>query len=141
MSHQNVSSKSLFKMSHQNVSSNCLIKIYNPKVSLKFLIKMSHQNISSICLIKGSQQNVQSKCPIKISHQNGSYVFSVGKKGQENMFSSQRIFLYCCHRIFQKKNFLSVRIYSSSINSYSINHCNTKEKNILQLSMFLQHFP
>ena len=38
------------------------------------------------------------------------------------------------------KNFLSFRIYSSSINCYSKNQCNTKEKIILHSLMFCHFF-
>ena len=43
--------------------------------------------------------------------------------------------------LFQKEKFLSYRIYSSSLNCYSIDQCNTKEKNVLPSPKFLLNFP
>ena len=43
--------------------------------------------------------------------------------------------------LFQKEKNLSYWIYSSSLNCYSINQCNTKEKNTLPSPIFLLNFP
>ena len=43
--------------------------------------------------------------------------------------------------LFQKEKFLYYRIYSSSLNCYSIDQCNTKEKNILPSPIFFLNFP
>ena len=61
-----------------------------------------------------------------------SWYCSVGKKVKRICSPLRESFSGAVKEICQKKNFLPVKIYSSSLNRYSVNQCNTKEKNILQ---------
>ena len=63
------------------------------------------------------------------------------KRVKKTFSSLRELYSKTILELFQKKNFLSFRIYSSSRNCYCINQCNTKEKNILHSLIILQNFP